>query len=200
MLIEFIGLPGSGKTTYLQSKFEKNILTREEIKNRKIPMKTRFSFYFQEWKIVMLFVLGLLYNFEFKLKKWYALVLGVTATLKQYSLVYHYIKKQPNRSIILDEGLLQRSLSICSYNDRKYNVQLLKILVKKINNLNIIDLVYSFEITIEESKNRCKKRKSGLPFRFQNLNVSELNNKLNNFQKGILILKKYMKPELRIIK
>lgn len=200
MLIEFIGLPGSGKTTYLKSKIGAKILTREQIENRKIPMITRFSFYLKEWRLISLFTIGILYNFDFKIKKWYALIIGVQATLRQYSFVYYCKKKKHGLSIILDEGLFQRSLSVFSFNDRKYNIYLLKKISKKINSLNIIDSVYCFDLTVEESLSRSEKREDGLPFRFQNLKKLELNNKFYIFQRGLIILKECIKAEIKIIK
>jgi len=200
VLIEFIGLPGSGKTTYLKKIIEKDTITREKIEQMKIPIRMELAFYFSEWKLFVLFAAGVCYNFEFRIKRWYALIIGVRATFKQYAYVYNCAKKNEITSIVLDEGLYQRALSVFSYNERKYNERLLKIVVKRINHLNIINAVYFFEISVKESIARCNGREGGLPFRFQSFNGVELDKRMNIFYKGIINLIKTMKPELTIIR
>lgn len=194
MLIECIGLPGSGKTTYLNN--NKTFVVRETIDESEISIIKEFIFYLKNWKLVSLFWLGVFYNFDIRIKKWYALVIGVNKTLKQYAKINYLFKE---KEIILDEGLLQRALSVYCFKKRTFNLVLLKKTIIKIKKHTTIDVVYVFEVSVDESIKRSLNRPDGLPFRFKKLSNDKLIISLTNFQKGIFIILKTNIWKIKVI-
>jgi len=188
MLVEFIGLPGSGKTTYLEKLKQQSddIIERKTLEKTTLSFGSYMKYIVKNRSLFFMFGLGVLYNFDFNLKRWYALLIGVHATLIQYAKID---KIDNSNSIIMDEGLLQRSLSIFYFNDRKLNPYFFKKVIKIISKLNCINKVIYLNIEPITSIERCKKRDSGLPYRYKKFSTESLKFKFNNTIKGIEFIK-----------
>lgn len=189
MLIEFIGLPGSGKTTFektlIQDSDVESILNRQGLDEMKISFKNLWAYFFKNWKLVGLFMVGTLWNFEINLKRWYALIIGVKTTLVQYAKIDFEIKKNPDLKIIMDEGLLQRINSVYGFHRRILNFFLMQKHLELIKGLGVIDKVYYLKVSTSVSIDRCKIRSTGLPYRYLNFDKEQLISKFNYAQLGL---------------
>ncbi len=181
MLIEFVGLPGSGKTTYFNKIKNNDTIGRDSIEKIPLSLKQYYTYTFKNFKLFFYFFIGILYNFELDLKRWYALIIGVHSTWKQFAK----IDTLNNKNIILDEGLLQRSLSIFYFHNRKYNPVLFNKVLKIIPQKHPITKIIVFSIDPISSIERCANRKSGLPYRYKKLNKNNLLKKFNYILQGI---------------
>jgi hypothetical protein len=200
MLTELIGLPGSGKTTFekklTQGLDAKNTLTRKNLGHISL---TQFCVYLvKQRKLVGLFILGLLYNFEFEitLLKWRALIRQVRDTLVHFAKIDLAISNNPDIQIFMDEGLLERTISIYSFHSRKHNLFLMNKQLEIISKLGIIDRVYYLKVSRSLSIIRCKTRPEGLPVRYRFLENEELIEKFNNKLSGLENIKAHFNDKL----
>lgn len=197
MLTEFIGLPGSGKTTFektLTQPFEaKNTLTRESLAREEIPFRKLCLYFLRHKRLVSLFMLGTLYNFEFEynLRKWRALIGAVKITLVQYAKIDLAIKNNPDLKVIMDEGLLERTISIYSFHIRKHNLYLMNKQLALIAKMGVIDKVYYLKVSRSLSILRCQNRSDGLPLRYKRLDDNELVLKFDNKLLGLEAVKPF---------
>lgn len=188
MIVELVGLPGCGKTTYLEKlhKRSTDIIDRKKLDKSRISTLSYMKFIFNNKSLFFVFGIGVLYNFEINLKRWLTLLLGVHSTFIQYAKIFE-IKNQNN--IVMDEGLLQRSLSVFYFNHRKLNPYLFKKVIKIISDSRYIDHIVFFNIEPILSIERCKKRESGLPYRYKKFDIETLKLKFRNAINGIEYIK-----------
>jgi len=182
MIIEYIGLPGSGKTTlaFKEKQKNKNIYLRSDLQNEQIDIIDIFSFILKRRKITFYLFIGTLYNFDINIKKWYTLILGVIKTIKDYSIIEKKINKNSNTIILMDEGILQRSLSVFCFNKKKFNFFLLKQIISVLLKYNLINKVYYIKVKSSTAIERCKNRSNGFPFRYSNLNSEKIASKFDH--------------------
>ncbi len=192
MLVEFIGLPGSGKTTYLEVRTKDlskdKVLTRLDLKKEQLNIAAFVLYLFRNFSLFFYFKIGVLYNIDFNLKRWYALMKGVVGTLQDFAKIDRILREDKNRIIVLDEGLLQRSLSVFCFFDRKANPFLFKRILRVIKRSKIIDEIDYIKVNLQTSIDRCQKRDSGFPFRFRSLKEKVIFVKFNNQLKGVKLI------------
>lgn len=202
MIVEYIGLPGSGKTTSMYTIINTNpsnvIVTREYLDNIKLSKLDYLFFISNSYCLVTNMYLGVLYNIEFKFKRWYTLFNGVNKTLNQYAKIYYVIKHNPCSNFILDEGLLQRSISIYCFNKTKINMFLFKKQLEIIKKMQLIDEIRYLNVSIDKAIERCNGRPGGLPYRYSLLNIDSLKEKFHNNIEGFEIIKNTFKEKMMI--
>lgn len=200
MLIELIGLPGSGKTTFEKALIHdfdaKNTLTRNTL--ARISLKNLCLYCLKHKQLVGLFMLGTVYNFElkFSLSKCSALIGLVKDTLVRYAKIDLAIKNNPDINIIMDEGLLERTISIYSFTYRKHNLYLMNKQLALIAKMGVIDKIYYLKVPASLSIHRCKHREEGLPIRYRRLDDKELLVKFNNKLSGLENTKLFFTDQL----
>lgn len=185
MIIEFIGLPGSGKTTYYYKIRNATTIGRDSLENVPLSLKQYLVFTLKNSKLYIYLILGILYNFELDLKRWYALMLGVHGTWIQYVKIFSYSYKNKNNTIVMDEGLLQRSLSVFYFNERKWNPVLFNKVINVLHKKKYFNKIVFFKIKPEKSLLRCTNRKSGLPYRYKKFDQDTILNKFNYLLSGM---------------
>jgi hypothetical protein len=193
MIIEFIGLPGSGKSFYsnrLKILIEKestscDIYTRDTVDYSILKLLDYASFFWRTRYFSLVIMLALIFNIRYDIKKTYTLFLGVKETFKLYTYIY---KNNKNSIYILDEGINQRLISIFFFNNFFFNKGLFKVSLKLLNNKSLPDYLVYIDRDIEQSLKQAKKRLNGLPYRFRNFKNSKLHTVFYNQISGFDML------------
>ncbi len=199
MITEFIGLPGSGKTTLLKKKQKKNqgkFITRKDLTSQRTPLILRLRFLWRNPGLHYLFLLGFILNADVKLKRWYALWKGIDQTFRQYAQIQYLHNQSQDIKILLDEGLLQRSISVYCFNNRKWNAYLLHKQIEYIKNKQWVNEVIYIKIDIDTSMERCEKRRDGFPYRYRNISRNLIKEKFALNLKGFQIIQDVFDKEL----
>lgn len=178
MIIEFIGIPGSGKThishmlcNYLESQIEDlkvfhndDILKEIKIDGRIRHLIILFPFIFN------IYFLSLIYKILTRKNSSIASKKKLIRIFLQRILIYSKINKKVrnnNYLYVLDEGLLHFSIAFFRQNKELPEGKNLKsylYIIKKIINYNTKDKIYIFvDSDIEENYKRIENRKSGWP-------------------------------------
>ncbi|MBI96381.1 hypothetical protein CL656_04480 [bacterium] len=188
MLIEFIGLPGSGKTYYQDYLISKkyNFLTRNDILERRLYYRDIVEFIYNNFSFVILLFISFLCNINWNIKKNYTLLLGIKDIMK----IYIIKKKLHDKDILLDEGIHQRLLSILFYRKSNLNMKLLNLLLVVMGKEFIPSKLIILDVSIDQSIENATKRKDGLPFRFKYFSEKDLLDRYNQFNRGIDLIEK----------
>ena len=141
--IECIGLPGSGKSTYLSENYKNHINEYDFLKF--------YKFFFI---IKFLFMIFRIYG-----------VNNINRIYFSYLHIFQILTSKSN--LVLDQGLIQIYLSHCSDENKKVSLSLLKKMIFFINkNFIIIDFEIfnelSFEVINSRLKSRNKNRSNGI--------------------------------------
>jgi hypothetical protein len=174
MIIEFVGLPGSGKSYYAKryvEQLESPVLTRESIAQTSLDIGRKLTSIWELKKIIFIFLFVSLLNSSLNIKKTYALFLGVISTLK----LYMYIVANKDKKFVLDEGVHQRILSILKFNNYFYNDRLFIYIVNILPQSILPNYLFYIDIPVKTAIEQATLRGAGLPYRFLGVGERRLN-------------------------
>lgn len=194
-VIEFSGLPGSGKTTLinciLSNIDNNNIITRKELFNNfnksSLLDKCIYSILCIDLDFfILLLYLAIIYNSDFKfVKKLIGLYL---------CMIYH--QNTSIKDVILDEGFLQFITSIIFDLKLKDNKKLDKFVRLLFRKFNIIEI--RCDINIDIAIKRIKERKRNLDRYSYNYDNTELKNLLTTKEYNLNLLLKYARNKITV--
>lgn len=145
MIIELYGLPGSGKTTHA-----KNLVANYEyvlIPNPKNTTLEKLSASFRHPGIVLFFLREIIFE-TIKNKTWLLVIFKISVLFSTLIKIIKASKCSADQKVLIDEGLLQRILSI-------YET---KLSASKLKQILLICAKHFNEVIIIDSKYECFKR------------------------------------------
>lgn len=168
IIIEFFGLPGSGKTTLknriIKENKNKNILDfSNHLKSRSFINKNAIKIY-----LFVRFIFDYIYGLLFiKFSKF---------TIQQiyfFNLLIHILKKNHKKYdlILIDQGFIQGLSSLFIGLDYK-KTYIEKKIMKYIQKMNI--MFFNFKIPLTDAMTRVKLRKENIPFFINKINDNTL--------------------------
>jgi len=162
-IIEFNGVPGTGKTTIAKAllELEKEILVYEKLK-KKYMHRNKFKtiyylFAYGDIKILWLLFLLILKSKPIELETFYR-IRNIYSIVVMYSIIN---KKYNNKVIVMDEGIIQ-ALVLTIYNKnyinyKRYN-KLVETILNKYNNLHLVNCKLELNEIIKRYKNRNRSK------------------------------------------